>query len=293
MPKTVAGLTLLALLAAPPLTLAQDAEVAPVEESTAVDEAAPAADSAADSTSSAESTSADASSSDSSSPDSSADSASSGDAGSTGESSVDSGGADSSGSGDSGSSGDNYESSDSSGSGGDEPASQSIDEEEHPNFYVAFDRAEAKVDLSSDGLKERFGANDLDGGFYRGHLGWRLIPGIAIEGVVGFAPDKANAADEFKTKDFYAAYIVPTGTVLDVLEISGRFGYSWSSIEGGSGAEKGFSGVSYGVELLFPIRVISKSLPNLRLTAGGTVFYQNRDARMMAWHYGLRYDFRL
>ena len=284
MPKTVAGLTLLALLAAPSLAMAQDAAVTPAEESAPADEAAPAADSA-DSTSSPDAVPADASADSSSTGESSADSSADSSSGS------DSG--DSSGSTetvDSGSSGDSY---DSSGSGGDEPASQSVDEEDHPNFYVAFDRAEAKVDLSSDSLKQRFGANDLDGGFYRGHLGWRLIPGIAVEGVVGFAPDKANAADEFKMKDFYGAYIVPTGTVLDVLEISGRFGYSWSSIEGGSGAEKSFSGVSYGVELLFPIRVISKSLPNLRLAAGGTVFYQGRDARTMGWHYGLRYDFRI
>ena len=280
MPKTVAGLTLLALLATPLTSLAQDAQVTPAEDAASseapVEEAAPATDSV-DSASGADA-----------SADVQADTTSPETAESSGETSADS--TDSTSTVDVGSSGDSY---DSSGSGGDEPASQSIDEEEHPNFYVAIDRAEAKIDLSSDGIEERFGTDELDGGFYRGHLGWRLIPGIAIEGVVGFAPDKAKAIDEFEMKKFYGAYIVPTGTVLDVLEISGRFGYSWSSAEAENGAEKSFSGVSYGAELLFPIRVISKSLPNLRLTFGGTVFYQDRDARTMAWHYGLRYDFRI
>ena len=273
MPKTVAGLTLLALLAAPLTSLAQDAQVTPVEETPSTEAPAEEAAPATDSVDSA------------SSPDASTETTSS----ETSEPSADSS-SDSTGTVDASGSGDSYEA---SGSGGDEPASHPIDEEENPNFYVAIDRAEAKIDLSSDGIEERFGTDELDGGFYRAHLGWRLIPGIAVEGLVGFAPDKAKAVDEFEMKNFYAAYIVPTGTVLDVLEISGRFGYSWSSAEAANGADKSFSGVSYGVEFLFPIRVISKSLPNLRLTAGGTVFYQDRDARTMAWHYGLRYDFHL
>ncbi|EIT70012.1 MULTISPECIES: hypothetical protein [Hydrocarboniphaga] len=276
MPKTVAGLALLALLAAPLVSLAQDAQVMPVEDTASTEAPAEEAAPATDSVDSA------------SGPDASADATSPETAEASGESS--SGTTDSTDTVDAGGSGDSY---DSSGSGGEEPASQSIDEEEHPNFYVAIDRAEARIDLSDDGIEDRFGTDELDGGFYRGHLGWRLIPGVAIEGLVGFAPDKAKAVDEFEMKKFYGAYIVPTGTVLDVLEISGRFGYSWSSAEAANGAEKSFSGVSYGAELLFPIRVISKSLPNLRLTAGGTVFYQDRDARTMAWHYGLRYDFRL
>jgi hypothetical protein len=273
MPKTVAGLTLLALLATPLASLAQDAQVTPAEEAPSTEAPAEEAAPATDSVDSA------------SSPDASMEATGSEASDSSGEAS-----ADSTETIDAGSSADSY---DSAGSGGDEPASESIDEEEPPNLYVGIDRVEAKIDLSDDGIEERFGTDELDGGFYRGRLGWRLIPGIAIEGVVGFAPDKAKAVDEFEMKKFYGAYIVPTGTVLDVLEISARFGYSWSSAEAENGAEKSFSGVSYGAELLFPIRVISKSLPNLRLTAGGTVFYQDRDARTMAWHYGLRYDFRI
>jgi hypothetical protein len=276
MPKTVAGLTLLALLAAPLTSLAQDAQVTPVEETPSTEAPAEEAAPATDSVDSA------------SSPDASVDTTSSETSESSADSSSDS--TDSTSTVDASGSGDSDEA---SASDGDEPASQSIDEDENPNFYVAIDRAEARIDLSDDGIEERFGTDELDGGFYRAHLGWRLIPGIAVEGLVGFAPDKAKAVDEFEMKNFYAAYIVPTGTVLDVLEISGRFGYSWSSAEAANGADKSFSGVSYGVEFLFPIRVISKSLPNLRLTAGGTVFYQDRDARTMAWHYGLRYDFHL
>lgn len=159
------------------------------------------------------------------------------------------------------------------------------------SYFIALDRTEAKLDLSDDALEQRFGDDRLDGGLYRAHLGVQFVPGISLEGVVGFAPDKADAGDEFKAKQHYAVYLMPTGNVLDLFEVSARMGYAWSKAEAGNGQTERFDGVSYGVELQLPVRVIAASLPNLRVVVGATVLSQDKDARTASWHYGLRYDF--
>ncbi|MDB5970658.1 MAG: hypothetical protein JWQ90_3108 [Hydrocarboniphaga sp.] len=159
-------------------------------------------------------------------------------------------------------------------------------------LYFGAERVEATLDLSKQSLEDRYGDDKLQGGFYRGRVGLRLVPGIAIEGQGGFLPDDDKASNDVKFKHFYAAYLVTTGTVLDMVEISGRVGWAWIGAKN-SGADESFNSVSYGVEAAFPLRVISESLPDIRFIAGATVFTQDSKQRSYGWSYGLRYDFNI
>lgn len=198
--------------------------------------------------------------------------------------------------GDSSASSESSASSDSSGSGesGDTGAAASSDgsDDDGLKLYFGAERVEATLDLSDESLQEHYGTDKLEGGFYRGRAGIRLAPGIAIEGQGGFLPDDDKAANDAKFKHFYAAYLVTTGTVLDAVEISGRVGWAWIGVKNG-GADESFNSVSYGVEVALPLRVISESIPDIRLIAGGTVFSQERQERSYGWSYGLRYDFNI
>lgn len=159
-------------------------------------------------------------------------------------------------------------------------------------FYVGVERVEATLDLGSDSLEQRYGNDKLDGGFYRARAGIRLAPGIGIEGQGGFLPDDDKASRDVEFKHFYAAYLVTTGTVLDTVEVSARVGYAWIGAKN-DGADESFDDISYGVEAALPLRVFSESLPDIRLTAGATVYTQERNERTYGWSYGLRYDFSL
>ena len=159
-------------------------------------------------------------------------------------------------------------------------------------IYFGAERVEATLDLSDDSLQQRYGDDKLDGAFYRGRVGLRLAPGIAIEGHGGFLPDDDKASNDAKFKHLWAVYLVTTGTVLDTVELSGRVGWAWVGVKNPN-ADESFNSVSYGLEAALPLRVFGESLPDIRLVAGATVFNQERQERSYGWSYGLRYDFTL
>lgn len=190
---------------------------------------------------------------------------------------------------DSGSSGE--ASADNSSSSEGEPSAGS-DSEDGIKLYFGAERVEATLDLSDDDLKQRYGDDKLDGAFYRGRVGVRVAPGIAIEGHGGFLPDDDKASNDAKFKHLWAAYLVTTGTVLDTVELSGRVGWAWVGVKNPS-ADESFNSFSYGLEASLPLRVFAESLPDIRFVAAATVFSQERQERSYGWSYGLRYDFSL
>jgi hypothetical protein len=279
MSKLIVTLGLAVVLAAPMTVLAQNASTASGDEpppggSSSASE--PAADASADSPSPAgDSSSASTDASSSGSADSSAPPADAAADSSSSSTSADS-------------------SSGSSDASGDEAASAkpSSSSDDGMKLYFGAERVEAVLNLSKQSLEDRYGDDKLDGGFYRGRVGIRLAPGIAIEGQGGFLPDDSNHSNNVKFDHFYAAYLVTTGTVMDTLELSGRVGWSWIGAKN-STASDSFNSVSYGVEAALPLRVISESLPDIRFIAGATVFTQDSKQRSYGWSYGLRYDFNI
>lgn len=282
MSKTIISLGLAMMLAVPATAWAQE-EVAPSEADSSAD--ASAADgSTSDATAEGADEASAATDADTSS-DASADAGSEISAEASADSSADAGGEDTSGSDTASSDGSSYsDTSDESGSSDDGDSGDGL------RFYVGAERAETTLDLSGETLQNRYGRDQLDGGSYLGRVGVRIAEGISIEGIGSFAPDDDKGGRDAKFTQIYGAYLVTTGTVMETVEVSGRVGYALVRAENATADEK-FDNVSYGVEMALPLRVFSDSLPNVRLVGGGTVYSQERQARIYGWHYGLRYDF--
>ena len=269
MNKTMGWAVLAAFLVAPPV-MAQD-EAAPAEEAAPVEEAAPAADASAPAEEAAEAAPAEDASAAASSDDSSAAAALTG--------------------GDSGS--DATASEDTATVSTDDDSSSSSDEGGGSGrvFYVGLDYDMAKIDINDKGTREALGRRRFESNFYKLRLGARIFEGVGLEFHAGF-PDNDASARKLETKQFYALYLVPTGVLFDMVEVSARIGYAYTELESELGKDDA-DGASFGLGIEVPLRHFGEGMPNIRVGAGGTVYQEERDGRVFGWHGGVRYDFTL
>lgn len=178
--------------------------------------------------------------------------------------------------------------------GGDEAADDSgadMGDGEGLNLYVGAEFDSTTIDLDDDGLEAGFGGRRFDSDFAKLRLGVRLFEAVGLE-IQGGVPVSNAGGDELETKQFFAFYFVPTGVLLDVVEVSARIGYALTTLEN-DGAKEDLDGMSYGVGMELPLRLFGEGMPNLRLGVGGTVYQQDRESRVYGFHGGLRYDFTL
>lgn len=159
------------------------------------------------------------------------------------------------------------------------------------NLYVGAEFDSTTIDLDDDGLEAGFGGRRFDSDFAKLRLGVRLFEAVGLE-IQGGVPVSNAGGDELETKQFFAFYFVPTGVLLDVVEVSARIGYALTTLEN-DGAKEDLDGMSYGVGMELPLRLFGEGMPNLRLGVGGTVYQQDRESRVYGFHGGLRYDFTL
>jgi hypothetical protein len=132
-------------------------------------------------------------------------------------------------------------------------------------------------------------ANEFDSSMVRLRVGKRVLEAIGFE--LQYGIDQADEdAGEVSTDTYYGAYLVPTATLFDVLELAFPIGYGRSEY-GDSGEALG--SVAYGIDAEFPLRSIYDGLPDIRLTGGWMVYYQKSDARVYGANFGLRYDFKM
>ncbi|HUR41301.1 MAG TPA: hypothetical protein VM240_09050 [Verrucomicrobiae bacterium] len=153
-------------------------------------------------------------------------------------------------------------------------------------LYAGIDMVRTTLSLSSSGSG---GANELDSGMYRARVGWRALEAVGLE--LQYGVD--NSDDEpgsVETQDYMGAYVVPTATLFEVVELAFPVGYAKSSY-GKSGSSQGYSSIAFGVDGELPLRSFGAALPDIRLTAGWMVYYQKSDARAYGANVGLRYDF--
>lgn len=133
-------------------------------------------------------------------------------------------------------------------------------------------------------------------GHYFGRLldfraGYRVLNALAVEVHAGVNAS-GSARNHFGFGHYYAAFAVPTATVLNTVELSVPLGYVWSGAHA-RGGKATFNSVAFGANLEFPLEVLFPSLPDLRLTGGGLVSVQRSNAQIYGFHVGLRYDFGL
>lgn len=175
------------------------------------------------------------------------------------------------------------------------PAEEGAEAEEAPaedgasepwQVYVGADYVNTVLSLSAPPSAP---ASDFDSTMVRLRGGARVLDGIGLELHYGF--DQADEdAGEVTTDAYYGAYIVPTATLFDVLELHFPVGYARSEF-GDSGDALG--SIAYGVDLELPVKSLWDALPDVRLTGGWMVYYQKSDARVYGANFGLRYDFSL
>lgn len=166
------------------------------------------------------------------------------------------------------------------------------DEEERDPFplYIGADYYDATVSAADPDVP------NLDTTGYRVHFGTSFGSGFGSKerfiGVdvsyVGKRSDNGNP--DYIEMDGYGVHLVPTATVLDLFEIAVPLGWQYVHLSY-FGAEASDSGISYGLNLQFPFRIISESLPDLRLIGGGLVYNQDEGDRIYGWHAGLQFDF--
>lgn len=128
---------------------------------------------------------------------------------------------------------------------------------------------------------------EFDSTMIRVRAGKRVLESVGFE--VHYGVDQADEEKgEVTTDAYYGAYLVPTATVFELLELAFPVGYARS--EFGDGGET-LGSVAYGLNAEVPLRALFSGLPDIRLTGGWMVYYQKSDARVYGANFGLRYDF--
>lgn len=158
-------------------------------------------------------------------------------------------------------------------------------------FYIGLEYDMTKVDINDSDTREALGRRKFESNFYKLRLGARIFEGVGLELHAGF-PDNDASSHKLETKQFYGLYLVPTGVLFDLVEVSARVGYAYTELKSELGKDDA-DGASFGLAVELPLRHFGEGMPNLRIGAGGTVYQEDRKGRVYGWHGGIRYDFTL
>lgn len=176
-------------------------------------------------------------------------------------------------------------------SGGSSGGEEDTGDAEGRKLYVGVDYDMTTVDINDGQVASALSGNRFDSDFYKLRLGTRLFEAVGLELNAGFPANNAGA-EKLETQQFYALYLVPTGVLFELIEVSARIGYAYTELQGDAGSEDA-DGMSFGLGVELPLRGFGGSLPDLRIGVGGTVYQEDRDGRVYGFHGGLRYDFTL
>lgn len=172
-------------------------------------------------------------------------------------------------------------------------AEEAEEEESEPwEFYIGGDYVWTSVSFSKDAYSADFGADELDSSMYRFRGGMRLFKRIGVEVQIGAGDSDTDSldADEYSTGQFYGAYVVPTGVLLNLIEVAAPIGYASTKLER-PGASETLDGASFGVNFEIPL-FTSEGL-ELRVGGGAEMFRAQNSARISGYHAGVRVDFRI
>jgi outer membrane protein OmpA-like peptidoglycan-associated protein len=185
----------------------------------------------------------------------------------------------------------------SSGSGG--SSGESFDDDKRFPFYVGADLQNTKFSISDSGSFGGLNNTDYDSKFWDLRAGYRLFKVVGIEAHYGVPDNNGGDLNQYKVRNYYGIFAVPTANVFGLFELGFPIGYTNSSVRLNGDSTTGaveqvqahLSSAAYGANLEIPLRVFWRALPDFRITGGGMVYYQRTDAREYGYHFGLRYDF--
>ncbi|HSW12856.1 MAG TPA: hypothetical protein VLI06_08460 [Solimonas sp.] len=173
------------------------------------------------------------------------------------------------------------------------PAEETASEDSGEPFFLHVGVDMAEVDFSlSDELETKFGSADLDSSMYRLRVGMRLLEAVGLELQYGLSDDDGTDAGTIEIGEYYGVFLVPTGSLFELIEVSTPIGYSFIKGERGSASHE-FDGVSYGLQLELPITLDSEWLPDIRIGGGGQVYQASHESRVYGYHFGVRLDFKI
>jgi len=174
------------------------------------------------------------------------------------------------------------------------PAEEAPAEDAREPFrlYAGVDYAHLTLSLSDEAREAQFGGNNPDSDMYRLRVGARVLDAVALELQYGIADTQDDEAGKFEVGEYYGAFLVPTGALFDLIEVSVPVGYSVFTAERGA-AETELDGVSYGLNLELPIAIGAEWLPDIRIGGGGLVYQAHTAARVWGYHFGIRADFKI
>jgi hypothetical protein len=161
-------------------------------------------------------------------------------------------------------------------------------------FYVGADLQDAKLSVSDSNGLNGLPPGGYDTKFWDVRAGYRVLKAVALEAHYGFKEQDDNDPGRFKVDNYWGIFLVPTGHVLNLFELSFPIGYVRQNITApinNTPTDIHLHSIAFGGNLEIPIREFWSALPDIRLTGGGMVYYQRSDAREYGFHYGLRYDF--
>lgn len=175
-----------------------------------------------------------------------------------------------------------------------------FDEGKKYMFYVGADLQNPQLSISNSASYNNLQATSYDSKFWDLRVGYRLFKAIGVEVHYGIQDKGDDELGDFKVRNYYGIFAVPTANVFNLFELAFPIGYTNSGVtingttaDGTSNelVQKHLNSIAYGARAELPIRVFWGSLPNIRLTGGGMVYYQRSDAREYGFNFGLRYDF--
>lgn len=176
---------------------------------------------------------------------------------------------------------------------GDSYGSDQAEEEDEPTqLYVGADYVWTTASFSNPDLKTDFGGDRFDSNMYRVRAGVRLFEkmGLEVHYGTGNTDTEDLEADEYRTDQFYGVYLVPTGVLLNVVEVGAAIGWAHTDLERGNASE-GLDGASFGVN--FEVPLFAGEALELRIGGGGTVYRAQNSARVYGYHAGVRVDFKI
>ncbi|MCK5769431.1 hypothetical protein [Algiphilus sp.] len=113
---------------------------------------------------------------------------------------------------------------------------------------------------------------------------------LTFEAHVGMGLRDDEEPGDIETDMYYGGFIVPHAVVFDLFELSFPVGYSRIELTKG-GVDTTHNSVSFGGNVMLPLRLIFPNGPDIRLSAGGQVYHQSSELRVYGYNAGLRWDF--
>lgn len=113
---------------------------------------------------------------------------------------------------------------------------------------------------------------------------------LTFEAHVGAGLRDDEDPGDIETDLYYGAFVVPHAVVFDMFELSFPVGYArMEYIKNGESTD--FDSVSFGGNVMLPLRLFMPNAPDIRLSFGGQVYHQSSELRTYGYNAGLRWDF--